>query len=60
MKRDHMLTRIKDSAQVWDCIIIGGGATGLGCAIDAASRGYQTLLVEQKDLRRGHRAAAQN
>jgi glycerol-3-phosphate dehydrogenase len=50
MNRDHMLTRIKDSSQVWDCIIIGGGATGLGCAIDAASRGYQTLLVEQKDF----------
>jgi len=50
MNRDHMLTRTKDSSQVWDCIIIGGGATGLGCAIDAASRGYQTLLVEQKDF----------
>jgi glycerol-3-phosphate dehydrogenase len=53
MNRDHMLTRIKDSAQVWDCIVIGGGATGLGCAIDAASRGYQTLLVEQKDFAQG-------
>lgn len=50
MNRDHMLTRIKDSSQVWDCIVIGGGATGLGCAIDAASRGYQTLLLEQKDF----------
>ncbi len=53
MNRDHMRTRIKDSSQVWDCIIIGGGATGLGCAIDAASRGYQTLLVEQKDFAQG-------
>jgi glycerol-3-phosphate dehydrogenase len=53
MNRDQMLTRIKDSSQVWDCIIIGGGATGLGCAIDAASRGYHTLLVEQKDFAQG-------
>ncbi len=53
MNRDHMLTRIKDSSRVWDCIIVGGGATGLGCAIDAASRGYQTLLLEQKDFAQG-------
>jgi glycerol-3-phosphate dehydrogenase len=53
MNRDHMLTRIKDSSQVWDCIVIGGGATGLGCAIDAASRGYHTLLLEQKDFAQG-------
>jgi glycerol-3-phosphate dehydrogenase len=53
MNRDHMLARIKDSSLLWDCIIIGGGATGLGCAIDAASRGYQTLLVEQKDFAQG-------
>jgi len=53
MNRDQMLTRIKDSSRVWDCIIVGGGATGLGCAIDAASRGYQTLLVEQRDFAQG-------
>ena len=33
----------------WDIVIIGGGATGLGCAIDAASRGYKTLLLEKED-----------
>jgi glycerol-3-phosphate dehydrogenase len=33
--------------------VIGGGATGLGCALDAASRGYQTLLVEQHDFAKG-------
>jgi len=53
MIRDHMLARIKDSSQVWDCIIIGGGATGVGCAIDAASRGYRTLLIEQGDFAQG-------
>lgn len=37
----------------WDVIIIGGGATGLGIAVDAASRGYRTLLVEQSDFAKG-------
>ncbi|WP_448104825.1 glycerol-3-phosphate dehydrogenase/oxidase [Pedobacter panaciterrae] len=37
----------------WDVIIIGGGATGLGTALDAASRGYSTLLLEQSDFAKG-------
>ncbi len=37
----------------WDVIIIGGGATGLGTALDAASRGLKTLLVEQADFAKG-------
>ncbi|TDQ07640.1 glycerol-3-phosphate dehydrogenase/oxidase [Pedobacter metabolipauper] len=37
----------------WDMIIIGGGATGLGTALDAASRGYSTLLLEQSDFAKG-------
>lgn len=37
----------------WDVLIIGGGATGIGTAIDAASRGYKTLLVEQSDFGKG-------
>lgn len=36
-----------------DIIIIGGGATGLGCAVDAASRGYKTILIEKDDFGRG-------
>ena len=39
--------------QTWDVIIIGGGATGLGTALDAASRGLKTLLVEQSDFAKG-------
>jgi glycerol-3-phosphate dehydrogenase len=35
---------------MWDVAIIGGGATGLGCAVDAASRGYSTILFEQADF----------
>ncbi|QJB37833.1 glycerol-3-phosphate dehydrogenase/oxidase [Chitinophaga oryzae] len=40
-------------ARTWDMIIIGGGATGLGIAMDAATRGYKTLLLEQADFAKG-------
>ena len=42
-----------EAATEWDVVIIGGGATGLGCAVDAASRGYKTLLIEQYDFAKG-------
>lgn len=45
-----MLEAAADSAAVWDIIIIGGGATGLGIAVDAAGRGYRTLLLEKGDF----------
>ena len=41
------------STDPWDFVIVGGGATGLGCAIDAAARGYKTLLLERDDLAKG-------
>ena len=44
-----MLTAL-DAEECWDIVIIGGGATGLGTAVDAATRGYRTLLVEQEDF----------
>ena len=34
--------------KIWDLIIIGGGSSGLGIAVDSASRGYKTLLLEKK------------
>jgi glycerol-3-phosphate dehydrogenase len=37
----------------WDLVIIGGGATGVGVAVDAASRGYSVLLLEQSDFGKG-------
>ena len=52
MDRQKMLQQLEDVPQ-WDIIIIGGGATGLGAAVDAASRGYKTLLVEQEDFAKG-------
>lgn len=39
--------------QSWDIIVIGGGATGLGVALDAVVRGYKTLLLEQADFAKG-------
>lgn len=53
MNRDAMLGRIQDPSGAWDLIIIGGGATGLGTAIESASRGYRTLLLEQSDFAKG-------
>ncbi|MBS1159602.1 MAG: Fumarate reductase/succinate dehydrogenase flavoprotein, N-terminal:FAD dependent oxidoreductase [Proteobacteria bacterium] len=40
-------------ARPWDVLIIGGGASGLGAAVDAAARGYRTLLVEARDFASG-------
>ena len=53
MDRKSVLKRIRKKDNVWDIVIIGGGATGLGCAVDAASRGYKTLLLEQVDFSKG-------
>jgi glycerol-3-phosphate dehydrogenase len=52
MNRNEMLQKLDDTSE-WDIIIIGGGATGLGAAVDAASRGYKTLLVERHDFAKG-------
>ena len=53
MNRDEMIARLESPKDLWDFIIIGGGATGVGTAIEAASRGYKTLLLEQKDFGQG-------
>ncbi len=45
-----MLDAAADRAVVWDIIVIGGGATGLGVAVDGAARGYRTLLIEKGDF----------
>ncbi|MEP0545575.1 MAG: glycerol-3-phosphate dehydrogenase/oxidase [Rhodothermales bacterium] len=53
MNRDSMLNALRTAEGPWDFAIVGGGATGLGCAIEAASRGYRTLLLEQHDFAKG-------
>jgi glycerol-3-phosphate dehydrogenase len=53
LAREDILKPLSDPAKIWDIIVVGGGATGLGTALDAASRGYQTLLLEQVDFAKG-------
>lgn len=52
MNRDQATARVQ-SKEPWDFVVIGGGATGLGCAVDASHRGYRTLLLEQQDFAKG-------
>jgi glycerol-3-phosphate dehydrogenase len=53
MNRTEMWGRVETHPNEWDVIIVGGGATGVGVAIDAASRGYDVLLLEQSDFGKG-------
>jgi glycerol-3-phosphate dehydrogenase len=51
MNRQKFVDELREKKDlVWDIIVIGGGATGLGVALDSASRGYKTLLLEQSDF----------
>ena len=49
MNRDQLLERL-ERERSWDFVVIGGGATGLGIAVDAASRGFRVALLEQADF----------
>src|SRR3954464_3642242 len=53
MNRQQMLNRVLERSEPWDVVIIGGGASGVGSAVDAASRGYEVLLLEQSDFGKG-------
>ncbi|MCB9839024.1 MAG: glycerol-3-phosphate dehydrogenase/oxidase [Phycisphaeraceae bacterium] len=53
MNRDEALARVRDRDGAWDVVVIGGGATGLGIAVDAASRGCSVLLLEGSDFAKG-------
>lgn len=53
MNREYALDQIKNQEEPFDIIIVGGGATGLGTAVDAASRGHRVLLMEQSDFAAG-------
>ena len=52
-RRHDTLAQLQDPERVWDVVIIGGGATGLGVALDSAARGYKTLLLERYDFTQG-------
>ena len=53
MNRAEMWARVAQHRGPWDMIVVGGGATGVGIAIDAATRGYEVLLLEQSDFGKG-------
>jgi glycerol-3-phosphate dehydrogenase len=48
-----MIRKLAECDGYWDFVVVGGGATGLGVGLDAASRGYKTLLLEQHDFSKG-------
>jgi len=51
MNRDRLVADLQlNKDKIWDVIVIGGGATGLGVALDSVTRGYKTLLLEQADF----------
>ncbi len=53
MDRKQMLDRVIAREDPWDLVVIGGGATGVGVAVDAASRGFAVLLLEREDFCKG-------
>src|SRR3989442_13672216 len=53
MNRPEMYGRLRRHTGAWDMIVVGGGASGVGVALDAASRGYEVLLLEQSDFGKG-------
>jgi glycerol-3-phosphate dehydrogenase len=52
MNRNQLLKKLDETPR-WDVIVIGGGASGLGVAVDAATRGYKILLLEASDFAKG-------
>ena len=52
-KRSDILRKLGEQTEPWDVLVIGGGATGFGAAVEAAARGYRTLLVERFDFAKG-------
>ncbi len=54
MNRQSIINELKKQSGItWDVIVIGGGATGLGTALDSAARGFKTILFEQSDFAKG-------
>ncbi|MBL9186484.1 MAG: glycerol-3-phosphate dehydrogenase/oxidase [Opitutaceae bacterium] len=53
MNRDPALARLRAGAEVFDLVVVGGGASGLGAAVDAAARGHRVALIERDDFAKG-------
>ncbi len=50
MKREEMIQRLQQDHKTYDFIVIGGGATGIGIALEASARGYSVVMLEQSDF----------
>ncbi|HLY41038.1 MAG TPA: glycerol-3-phosphate dehydrogenase/oxidase [Terracidiphilus sp.] len=53
MRREEMLRRLRERRDPWDIAVVGGGATGMGVAVDAAARGLDVVLCEAHDFGKG-------
>ncbi len=53
MRREEMVRKIRERKEPWDIAVVGGGATGMGVAVDAAARGLDVVLVEAHDFGKG-------
>ena len=53
MNRQTALDRLRAADETFDMLVVGGGASGLGAAVDAAARGYRVALIEQADFATG-------
>lgn len=54
MSREELLKQLdRPASDPWDLVVIGGGAVGIGTALDAVSRGYSCVLFEQHDFCKG-------
>jgi glycerol-3-phosphate dehydrogenase len=53
VKREQMLSKARARTEPWDMVVIGGGATGMGVAVDAAARGLNVALIEAEDFGKG-------
>ncbi len=53
MRREQMVSTVRERKEPWDIAVVGGGATGVGVAVDAASRGLSVVLVEAHGFGKG-------
>jgi len=53
MNREKNLQQLQEKTKVWDIAAIGGGASGLGVALDAVSRGLSVILIDKADFAKG-------
>ena len=50
MERAAQINKLSDKDKIWDMVVVGGGATGLGVAVDAATRGMSVACLEKTDF----------